>query len=83
MLECRPAVIITIFDQGQITFRRGNIPGRIPPPSASEWSCWRLVHEKNRPHSEYDGLNSIQGWPVHEPDWKREILRYEPAEFDE
>ncbi|MGA2798950.1 MAG: ImmA/IrrE family metallo-endopeptidase [Thermoguttaceae bacterium] len=83
MLECRPAVIITIFDQGRITFRRGNLLGRIPPPSQAEWSCWRLVHEKNRPHEENDGLNSIQGWPVHEVDWKREILRYESAGWEE
>jgi Zn-dependent peptidase ImmA (M78 family) len=83
MLECRPAVIITIFDQGRITFRRGNLQGRIPPPSAAEWNCWRLAHEKNRPHAENDGLNSIQGWPVHEADWKREILRYESAGFED
>jgi hypothetical protein len=83
MLECGPAVIITIFDQCRITFRRGNIPGRIPPPSKAEWNCWRLVNEKNQPHAEHDGMNSIQGWPVHEADWKREILRYEPAEFEE
>jgi hypothetical protein len=83
MLECQPAVIITIFDQGRITFRRGNIPGRIPPPSPAEWSCWRLVHEQNRPHAENEGLSSIQGWPVHEADWKREILRYESAGYEE
>jgi hypothetical protein len=83
MLECRPAVIITIFDQGRITFRRGNFPGRIPPPSVAEWSCWRLVNEKNQPHAEHDGMNSIQGWPVHEDDWKREILRYDLSGWEE
>jgi hypothetical protein len=83
MLECGPAVIITIFDQGRITFRRGNIPGRIPPPSTVEWSCWRLVHEHNLPQAEHEGLNFIQGWPVHEAEWQREILRYELAGFDE
>jgi IrrE N-terminal-like domain len=82
MLECRPAVIITIFDQGRITFRRGNLSGRVPPPSAAERSCWRLVHERNRPHVENDGMNKILGWPVHEADWKREILRYESAEWE-
>jgi len=75
MLECRPAVIITVFDQGRITFRRGNLPGRIPPPSETEWRCWRWVHEKNEPYEASDGLSSIRGWPVHEEDWKREILR--------
>jgi hypothetical protein len=77
MLEFRPAVIITIFDQGRITFRRGNLPGRIPPPTSTEWSCWRLVHENNEAHATTDGLCPIQCWPVHEDDWKREIIRFE------
>jgi hypothetical protein len=77
MLECRPAVIVTIFDQGRITFRRGNLLGRIPPPSSTEWSCWHLVHEKNQPHATTAGLYTIQCWPVHEDDWKREIIRFE------
>ena len=83
MLECRPAVIITIFDQGRITFRRGNLPGRIPPPSSTEWSCWRWVHEKNERHEATNGMCIIRGWPIHEEDWKREILRFEVEEFDE
>ena len=82
MLECPPAVIITIFDQGRITFRRGNVPGRIPPPSAAEWDCWRQVHGENRPCEQSDGSSAIQGWPVHEPDWKREILRCELAGWE-
>ncbi len=49
MLECSPPVIITVFDQGRITFRRGNIPGRIPPPSAAEWSCWHWSGRKTGP----------------------------------
>jgi hypothetical protein len=83
MLECRPAIIITIVDQGRITFRRSNLPGRAPPPSAAELTCWRLVHEKNRPQEKAVGLHNINCWPVHEPDWKREILRLEIAEYEE
>ena len=49
MLECRPAVIVTIFDQGRIAFRRGNLPGRVPPLSPAERACWQGVHEENRP----------------------------------
>jgi len=77
MLECEPAVIITVFDQGRITFRRGNVPGGIPPPSAAEWDCWRQVNRENRPCEQTDGSSTVQGWPVHEAEWKREILRYE------
>jgi hypothetical protein len=83
MLECRPAVIVTIFDQGRITFRRGNLPGRIPPPSPTEMTCWSSVHEKNEPCATTAGLCSIQCWPVHEDDWKREILRFEVGGFED
>jgi hypothetical protein len=81
MLECRPPVIISIFDQRQLYFRRSNLPGRVPPPSAAEMQCWQEVHRCNRPQQTCDGLRSIQGWPVHEPGWKREILRTEVEEF--
>jgi hypothetical protein len=83
MLECSPAVIITIIDQGRITFRRGNFPGRVPPPSKGELLCWRQVHEQKRPHEKADGLNTIKCWPVHEHDWKREIIRLEMEAEDE
>jgi Zn-dependent peptidase ImmA (M78 family) len=81
MLECRPPAIITIFDQGEIYFRRSNLPGRVPPPSSAERACWRTVHQQNRPQHSHDGLNRIQCWPVHEEVWKREILRVEVEEY--
>ncbi|MEE8450329.1 MAG: ImmA/IrrE family metallo-endopeptidase [Thermoguttaceae bacterium] len=80
MLECRPPVIISIFDHGQLSFRRSNVPGRAPPLSPIETACRRTVHDANRPEQCFDGLRTVQGWPVHEEDWKREILR---AEVDE
>ncbi len=82
MLECRPPVIISIFDQGEVHFRRSNLPGRVPPPSSVEMHCWQWVHDRNRPQQTYEGLRAIQGWPVHEEGWKREILRTEAEEYD-
>ena len=75
MLECRPPVIVTIFDQDAVYFRRSNVPGRVPPLSAAERECRRAVHDGNWPQRACDGPRTIQGWPVHEPEWKREILR--------
>jgi hypothetical protein len=80
MLDFSPAVIITIIDRGETTWRRSNLPGRVPPPAADEMSCWRSVHRGNRPRQSDDG--AIRGWPVHEPGWKREILRREVNELD-
>ncbi|MGA2032650.1 MAG: ImmA/IrrE family metallo-endopeptidase [Thermoguttaceae bacterium] len=81
MLECGPAVLVTIFDQGKIYFRRSNLPGRTPGLSPGEGQCQRVVHECNCAHRVSEGLCRIQGWPVHEPDWKREILRMELPEW--
>jgi len=80
MLECGPPVIISIFDHRALYFRRSNLPGRVPPPSPVEMQCWRAVHAANRPQQAYEGPRTIQGWPVHEEGWKREILRTEVEE---
>ena len=77
MLDLEPPVIVTIFDHGQLYFRRSNVFGRVPPPSSGEMACWRTVHWRGDPHQSSDGLRTIQAWPVHEPGWKREILRAE------
>jgi hypothetical protein len=77
MLECSPPVVISIFDHSRISFRRGNLPGRTPPPLADEMQCWRGVHNRSEPlRNRADGI-LIQGWPIHEEGWKREILRTE------
>jgi len=81
MLDFSPPVIITIFDHGELYFRRSNVPGQVPPPSPAEMASWESVHADNRPHRSVEGVRAIQGWPVHEPGWKREILRTE-VEFD-
>jgi len=81
MLECRPPVIISIFDHGQLYFRRSNLPGRVPSLSPVESQCWQTVHRGNRPQYAYDGPRTIQGWPVHEEGWKREVLRAEVEDF--
>ncbi len=80
MLECSPPVIISIFDHRQISFWRSNLPGRAPPPSQGEMQCWRDVHRGNHPLRTRVGPGCIQGWPIHEEGWKREILRMEVDE---
>jgi len=77
MLECRPPVVISIFDQRRISFRRSNLPGRVPPPSPAEMECWDQVHQRRISRRSEPGRAVIQGWPIHEEGWKREILRME------
>ena len=80
MLDFPPPVIVTIVDQGKAGFRRGNIPGRVPPLSACEMQCWRTAHESGRPCRNEGGMRTIRAWPIHETQWKREILRTDMEE---
>jgi hypothetical protein len=82
MLECPPPVIVSIFDEGRLSFRRSNVPGRAPPPSQAEFDCWRRVHASGRPACIRRPTGAIQGWPVHEENWKREIVRTESELWD-
>ncbi len=75
MLEFPPPIVVTIFDQGRVTLRRGNLHGRAPPLSPLERDCWRAVHSAGLPDERAAHGLHVRGWPVHEPDFKREILR--------
>lgn len=77
MLECRPRVIISVFDAQRLSWRRSNLGGRVPPPSARGLAWWRKVHDGARPARPHGGGQTVQGWPVHEDGWVREILRTE------
>ncbi|MEX0676789.1 MAG: ImmA/IrrE family metallo-endopeptidase [Pirellulales bacterium] len=77
MLDFGPSVIITIFDHGRSTFRRGNLPFRLPPLAELERAAWRVAHEQSLAVADGDFARRVQAWPVHEPLWKREILRTE------
>ncbi|MGW8257753.1 MAG: ImmA/IrrE family metallo-endopeptidase [Thermoguttaceae bacterium] len=77
MLHCAPGVIITIFDQGRMGFRRSNIAGRVPPLLSEEMEVWRVVHERNIQQETILTTHSIRCWPIHEEHWKREIMRTE------
>jgi hypothetical protein len=80
MLDFEPPIIITIFDNGGITSRTTNVGHRPAPLSSLEQACQRQAHETLRPKWSEDISQRVQAWPIHEPDWKREILRTELLE---
>lgn len=80
MLDFEQPVLITIFDHGKPTFRRWNRPTRTPPLTEAERAVWREVHDRGVAVRR-NGPLRIDGWPIHEPDWKREILRVELPEY--
>lgn len=83
MLDFSPPVVMTVFDRGQLTWRRSNVPGR--PPALTEWErdCWEHVSTSGAPQQANRQFSRVNGWPVHEEDWRREILRTEAHEWAE
>ena len=41
----------------------------------AERECQRYVHVYSRPRVVSADGWTVQGWPVHQPDWRREVLR--------
>jgi Zn-dependent peptidase ImmA (M78 family) len=74
-LDLPETCIVTIIDNEAITRRRSNswpIKRKLEPAEAK---CLRDVHRLGRPQRVQDNGWTVQGWPVHQLDWKREILR--------
>jgi hypothetical protein len=72
-------LVISIFDHGRLTFRRGShmLGGRTCPLSDQERQCQKRVHATGNAACDRWDHQRLRGWPIHEPGWKREILRLE------
>jgi hypothetical protein len=85
MLEMRPPIVITVCDLGRVHWRRSNVSTRPPSMLPEEKTVWRETHETGLPTEALldaeNGLELVRCWPIHEPGWKREILRSEIAEW--
>jgi Zn-dependent peptidase ImmA (M78 family) len=85
MLEMRPSVVITVCDKGRIFWRRSNVTHRPPKMLREERAVWQESHVSGMPVSATldaeCGIERVRAWPVHEPGWKREIVRSEIAEI--
>lgn len=80
MLEMPAPVIITLADQGRCVWRRSNRYFCAPPITHAETDVWRVAHVRGGPaecetRELPDGIVDVRVWPVHEPQWKREIVR--------
>ncbi|HZT80545.1 MAG TPA: ImmA/IrrE family metallo-endopeptidase [Gemmataceae bacterium] len=75
-LDLPEPCVVTIFDNGHITTRKSNGPPvKAKQPEPVEQECQQYVSRCSRPRVLRGGGWTVQGWPVHQPDWKREILR--------
>jgi len=75
MLDLPEQTIVSVFDHGRLTRRRSNGYGKPPRLQPVERDCWAEVHRSNRPVEMQERGLTVQGWPIHEPGWQREILR--------
>lgn len=84
MLEMRQPVVITVCDLGRVHWRRSNVTARPPSLLPEEEAVWRESHGSGlATEAVVDaeaGLEHVRCWAIHEPGWKREILRSEVAE---
>jgi len=74
MLEVRSSILVRIYDNGQVGFRRSNLPGQLPDPPPVETEALARVHRTGRPETITDGPRRTDIWPIHEPTWRREIV---------
>jgi hypothetical protein len=85
MLEMRPPIAITLCDLGRVRWRRSNVTARPPALAPNERAIWQEAHVTGMSATAMldpeSGLQHVSCWPIHEPGWKREILRSEVAEF--
>jgi hypothetical protein len=86
MLEMAPPVVITLCDQGRVVWRRGNAGGQLSRLLPEERDAWQQAHVAGLTVDEAldplsIGLDRVRCWPVHEPGWKREIIRGEVAQW--
>jgi len=75
MLDLPDPCIITIIDNDKITRRRSNAWPTRRRLELAEEKCRRAVNQTGRTKQVRENGWTVQGWPVHQNDWKREILR--------
>jgi Zn-dependent peptidase ImmA (M78 family) len=74
-LDLPSSCIVTIIDNDHITRRRSNAWPTRKRLEPAEGKCQRYVNQYSRPRLVQENGWTVQGWPVHQTDWKREILR--------
>jgi Zn-dependent peptidase ImmA (M78 family) len=74
-LDLPEPCVVTVIDNDRVSRRRSNGPRITRELLPAETKCQQHVNRTGRPRIlQSDGI-TVQGWPVHAPDWKREILR--------
>ncbi len=75
MLDLPDPCVITVVDNNHVTRRRSNAWRITRMLTPTEQKCQQYVNYYSRPRCVQEQGWTVTGWPVHQPDWKREILR--------
>jgi len=79
MLQMQAPVVMTTIDNGRLTWRRGNDSAHPPPMGSIEQRLQSVAHQTCAFQQATDEQMRVRVWAIHEPHWKREILRTEPT----
>jgi hypothetical protein len=82
LLRLETLTLISVFDHGRMTRRRTNGQLNPPPLLLLEREAQGLAHESGEAVTLRGRGVIVQAWPVHEPGWKRELLRTTPLDGD-
>jgi Zn-dependent peptidase ImmA (M78 family) len=74
-LDLPAPCVVTIIDNERITRRRSNAWPVRKELTPVEKECWQWVHDHSKPKLTRQDEWTVHAWPVHELEWKREILR--------
>jgi Zn-dependent peptidase ImmA (M78 family) len=74
-LDLPAPCIVTIVDNDHIHRRRSNAWPTRRELAPAERECQHYVNYYSRPRVVRADGWTVQGWPIHQADWKREVLR--------
>lgn len=80
------ATMVTVLDQGEVTWRRSSVSAIARGFYPVERAAWQECHDTARAFDRglADGpIERVRCWPIHEPGWRREIMLTEFVMFDE
>ena len=68
--------VVTVIDNDEIHRRKTNGPRiKAKELESPEEKCRNFVNKHGKAKIVREGAWTVQGWPIHQSDWKREILR--------
>ncbi len=74
-LDLPEPCVVTVIDNDHVSRRKSNAYPLRRQLEPAEQACQRYVSHYSRPRVVREAPWTVQGWPVHQTDWKREILR--------